>query len=59
MWFIPGGCGEFVRDRPVLWMNGVCRIAGPKEWLDEFWRVDEQETVELLLEKGAEDYVIE
>ena len=30
------------------------RIVGVREWLDEFWRVDEKGKVELLLGKGVE-----
>ena len=33
----------------------MCRIVGTRECLDEFWRVDEEEKVALLLEKGVED----
>ena len=35
------GCGEFERDQLVL-LDDVCRIVGDIEWLDEFWRVDEE-----------------
>ena len=47
------GCGEFERDRLVL-LDGACRIVGGREWLDEFWRVDEEGKVALLLGKGVE-----
>ena len=47
------GCREFERDWQVL-LNDVCRIVGGRERLDEFWRVDEEEKVILLLGKGAE-----
>ena len=46
------GCREFKRDQLVL--LDVCRIVGAREWLDEFWRVDEQGKVTLLLGKGVE-----
>ena len=45
------GCGEFKRDGPVL-LDDVCRIVGTREWVDEVWRVDEDEKVALLLGKG-------
>ena len=35
-------------------LNDVCRIVGSGEWLDEFWRVDEEGKVALLLGKGVE-----
>ena len=34
------GCGEFERDRLML-LDDVCRIVGAREWLDEFWRMEE------------------
>ena len=36
------GCGEFERDRLML-LDDVCRIVGAREYLVEFWRVDEEE----------------
>ena len=47
------GCGEFERDRLML-LDVVCRIVGTREWLDEFWRVDEEGKVALLWGKGVE-----
>ena len=35
-------------------LDDVCRILGGREWLDEFWRVDEEGMVALLLGKGVE-----
>ena len=35
------GCGEFERDWLML-LDDVCRIVGAREWVDEFWRVDEE-----------------
>ena len=32
----------------------MCRIVGAREWLDEFWKVDEERKVILLLGKGVE-----
>ena len=32
----------------------MCRIVSAREWLDEFWRVDEEGKVALLLGKGEE-----
>ena len=40
------------RCRELL-LDDVCRIVGPREWLDEFWRVDEEGKVALLLGKGV------
>ena len=45
--------GEFERDQLVL-LDNVCRIVGVKEWLGEFWTVEEEGKVALLLEKGVE-----
>ena len=47
------GCGEFEREGLVL-LDDVCRIVGAREWLGEFWRVDEEGEVALLLGKGVE-----
>ena len=47
------GCGKFERDRLVL-LDDVCRIVGAREWLDEFWRVDEEGKLAMLLGKGVE-----
>ena len=54
------GCGSFSgrlwgfeRDRLVL-LDDVYRIVGAREWLDEFWREDEEGKVALLLGKGVE-----
>ena len=46
-------CGEFERYGLVL-LDDVCRIVGAREWLGEFWRVDEEGEVALLLGKGVE-----
>ena len=46
-------CGEFERDWLVLLVD-VCRIVGTREWLGEFWRVDEYGKMALLLGKGVE-----
>ena len=47
-------CEEFERDRQVL-LDDVCRIVGALEWLDEFWREEEEgEKVALLLGKGVD-----
>ena len=35
-------------------LDDVGRIVGAGEWLDEFWRVDEEGKVLLLLGKGVE-----
>ena len=35
----------------MVLLDGVCRIEGGREWLDEFWIVDEEEKVALLLGK--------
>ena len=51
--FILVGCGELERYRQVL-LDDVCRIVWAREWLDEFWRLDEKEKVALLLGKGVE-----
>ena len=32
----------------------MCRIMGAREWLDEFWIVDEEGKVTLLLGRGVE-----
>ena len=51
------GCGEFGRDRQVL-LDDVYRIVGDRELLDEFWRVNEEGKVALLLGKwGGRAYV--
>ena len=47
------GCTEFERNWQVL-LDDMCRIVGAGEWLDEFWRVDEEGKVSLLLRKGVE-----
>ena len=47
------GCGEFERDQLVL-LDDVCRIVGARVWLDEFWRVDEEGKVALLLGREVE-----
>ena len=47
------GCGEMVL------LDDVCRIEGSREWLDEFWRVDEEGKVALLLGKGVAAYATE
>ena len=46
-------CGEFERDRLVL-LDGVCRIMGGIEWLDEFCRVAEEGRLASMLEKVLE-----
>ena len=43
---------EFERDWPVL--LDLCQSVGAIEWLDEFWRVDEEGKLALRLEKGVE-----
>ena len=54
MWLIfLMGCEEFERDWQVP-LEDVCRIVGTGEQLDEFWRVDEDGKVVLLLGKGVE-----
>ena len=45
--------GGFERDQWVL-LDDVCRIVGPREWLDHF-AVDEEGKVALLLGKGVKD----
>ena len=47
------GCGEFERDQLVL-LDDVCRIVGTRVWLDEFWTVDEEGKVALLLGREVE-----
>ena len=46
-------CGKFERDGLVL-SDNVCRIVGAREWLDEFWRVNEEGKIALLLGNGVE-----
>ena len=47
------GCVEFERDWLVL-LDDVQNCRGAREWLDEFWGVDEEGKVILLLGKGVE-----
>ena len=47
------GFGEFERDRLVL-LDDMVELWGGREWLDEFWRVDQEEKVAFLLGKGVE-----
>ena len=47
------GCGGFERDRLVV-LDDVYIIVGTREWLDEFWRMDEEGKVTLLLGKRVE-----
>ena len=35
-------------------LDDVCRIVVAREWLDEFWRVDEERKVALLFGKWVE-----
>ena len=59
MWLISWWVvGRFKRDWLVL-LDDVCRIEGSREWLDEFWRVDEEGKVALLLGKGVAAYATE
>ena len=44
------GCGEFERDRLVL-LDDVHRIVVARVSLDDFWRVDEEGKMALLLGK--------
>ena len=44
------GCGKFERDQLVM-LDDVCKIVEAREWLDEFWMVDEEGMVTLLLGK--------
>ena len=34
-------------------LDDVCKIVGAREWFDEFWRVDEEGKVALVLGKGV------
>ena len=40
-------------------LDVVCRIEGAREWVDEFWGVDEEGKVALLWGKGWRAYVTE
>ena len=51
-------CGEYERDRQVL-LDDMCRIVGARVWLDEFWRVDEEDRWHCCWEKGWREYVLE
>ena len=44
--------GDLREIGKCCWM--LCRIVGARERLDEFWRVDLEEKVALLLGKGVE-----
>ena len=46
-------CGEFERDRHVM-LEDVSGIVGSGEWLDEFWIVDVERKMALLLGKWLE-----
>ena len=38
-------------------LDDVCRFVGTTEWLDEFWRKDEERKVALMLGKGGRGHM--